>query len=638
LKLLTISIQGFRSFKRDEVFEFPSTDAGLFLISGDNQVDPELGANACGKSTLWEALVWALYGKTSRGLRASAIANWHREQLCSVSVEMEVNGELYAILRTWDPNTLVCERFTKDDKQEPQVITQDQLEDLIGVDYTTFMNTVLMGQFNQFFFDLTASEKLTIFSQALNLQSWLDAADRARDRVRDCKVEIQEHEKVEAAQQEGLTTIKHWAIHFKEKTASFELSRSKNIKSIRKAARLLRGDVERLQIEIDKHVIREKVYKKRITDSVVKVTELKQKLSVAKKLLDRLSKESMAQLLLLDDLNVRVKKLQAIDAECPLCDQTVSASHLSEVVIDFKNKAVAAQATYDALSLDETRAEKLFLKVDEKLVEQETVGAEAQIDLAKRSEKILSATTHLSKLKSDRESLGEDLVRAEQEENPYTENLEQCESDVISRETKLHEVRRKLVARKKERERASYWQKEFKNVRLWLIERALAELEIHVNSSLVELGLTDWAVTFDVEKPKSDGKSFTKGFTVFITPPGFDEPVPWESWSGGETQRLRIAGAIGLSTLISSRRGFDPSIEIWDEPTAHLSREGIEDLLKFLGARSRRERRQLFLVDHRSLNAGDFDDEYMIVKNASGSHIVQPTRKGQSITANTPVS
>jgi ABC-type transport system involved in cytochrome bd biosynthesis fused ATPase/permease subunit len=85
-----------------------------------------------------------------------------------------------------------------------------------------------------------------------------------------------------------------------------------------------------------------------------------------------------------------------------------------------------------------------------------------------------------------------------------------------------------------------------------------------------------------------------------------------------------VGAQAGLSNLIRDRTGADIPLEVWDEPTQGLSEEGVLDLLDCLAARAKREDRQIWVVDHRSLGYGGFDGTATVVKTEAGSHIVQP--------------
>ena len=98
--------------------------------------------------------------------------------------------------------------------------------------------------------------------------------------------------------------------------------------------------------------------------------------------------------------------------------------------------------------------------------------------------------------------------------------------------------------------------------------------------------------------------------------------APWEVWSGGEGQRIRLAVALGLSSLIQRMAGININLEIYDEPTAWLSGEGIEDLIDCLKHRAKTANKTLWLCDHRALLHSDFDETWQIIKDADGSRIL----------------
>ena len=70
----------------------------------------------------------------------------------------------------------------------------------------------------------------------------------------------------------------------------------------------------------------------------------------------------------------------------------------------------------------------------------------------------------------------------------------------------------------------------------------------------------DWRIEFDVERETKAG-GISKGFVVFVHPSDKADPVRFEAYSGGETQRLRMAGDLGLANLIMERAGLTNTLE-----------------------------------------------------------------------------
>jgi DNA repair exonuclease SbcCD ATPase subunit len=166
----------------------------------------------------------------------------------------------------------------------------------------------------------------------------------------------------------------------------------------------------------------------------------------------------------------------------------------------------------------------------------------------------------------------------------------------------------------------SYWVGGFKRLRLFIVEETLRQLEIEVNNNLSSLGLTDWQVEFDVERENKSG-GVTKGFVVFVRAPGHTEPVKFEAWSGGEIQRLRLAGDLGLANLIMERAGLVNTVEWFDEPSQHLSPTGVLDLAETLAQRAEDQGKRVFMVEHRALDFGGFAGVITAVKDEGGSRL-----------------
>ena len=96
LQIQKLTIQGFKSFISPQTIDFTFQLIPCFVfLTGENQVDVRLGANGVGKSSLFDALTWVLYGKTPIGLRASNIQNWKEKEPCIVSLEFTIKDKNY---------------------------------------------------------------------------------------------------------------------------------------------------------------------------------------------------------------------------------------------------------------------------------------------------------------------------------------------------------------------------------------------------------------------------------------------------------------------------------------------------------------------------------------------------------------
>lgn len=64
------------------------------------------------------------------------------------------------------------------------------------------------------------------------------------------------------------------------------------------------------------------------------------------------------------------------------------------------------------------------------------------------------------------------------------------------------------------------------------------------------------------------------------------------------------------------------NIEVLDEPTRHLSNEGVQDLCEFLSARATSLERNVWLIDHMAFESGIFENVVTVVKSKNGSRLI----------------
>lgn len=99
IKFKKIEIHSFMSFS-DETFEF--SEDGMILIRGNNK-DNKNDANGCGKTNLWNAMTYALFGKV--GSEEDDIKNeyivckFSDDRNLRVTLYFDVDGRSYAVTR-----------------------------------------------------------------------------------------------------------------------------------------------------------------------------------------------------------------------------------------------------------------------------------------------------------------------------------------------------------------------------------------------------------------------------------------------------------------------------------------------------------------------------------------------------------
>ena len=93
-----VILHNFGSYKHAEL---DLTSKGFCLVSGQNNFKKDNAiSNGSGKSFIWEAIIWAITGETSRGI-TTGLQNINVENLDEMYVEVhfKVNNDEYIIKR-----------------------------------------------------------------------------------------------------------------------------------------------------------------------------------------------------------------------------------------------------------------------------------------------------------------------------------------------------------------------------------------------------------------------------------------------------------------------------------------------------------------------------------------------------------
>ena len=615
MKIKKLTIKNFRSFEGEHSFNFEELGTGLHQVIGDNQKEPDLGENGTGKTSLFEGAFWILYGKTTENLKAGDIHTWNVKGGSSGTLVFEIDGVEHTLFRQWSPNKLLL---------DGQDVTQDDVNEMLGMSPEAYQYAVFMSQEDStpMFFDLMPSQKLSLFNDIMELDYWIHCSERAASKA-DVIARKVNGLNGDASRVEGkLEQLEEQMDAYSKQSESFEDNRTAEID-------MYRDTIDSLHESIARDSTKLKALNKKITtankgidkvedgmdDKIKEIDDLREKLTSHKLDGAGISRD-------LSSVRRELDKFKEVEGECPHCLQKVSAAHL-------KKQTKALNEEYNKYNEEKVKIDGSIQFVSKALSE-----IEAEINAnTKQHDKLMG---QLEKLEAERKALENSVANGEGEitridakiedkrkqENPYKELNTKALDTARKEEEKLVELENEIEAQTAKYEACIMWAKSFKEVRLFVIDKSLTTLEVEVNNYLEGLGLIGWKVSFEMEKETKSG-TISKGFEVFITSPHNDKPVPWKSWSGGEKQRLRLAGSLGLAQLILSQLGRDSAMLVLDEPTQHLSSIGVEYLLDLLWNKARDDNQQIFIIDHRSMSFGGFESITEVIKDDNGSYIAE---------------
>jgi DNA repair exonuclease SbcCD ATPase subunit len=592
VELISITLENFRSFRKRTTFELSPT-SGLKFISGDNQVQPRLGANGAGKSTLWDALAFCLYNASVKGIRPSDLLSWGEKQ-SYVKTEWLIAGEPATIERYSAPN-----RITINGKPVEQ-ITVDRL---IGLSRLRFLQGIVFGQGMPLFIDLSVPERGALLDEVLDLGIWLKLSEDAGRKHAALNQELQRSREDIARLSGKLETLQD-TTGIERELAAWDAQQGRRIDlaiaQVEEAEQGLAGCAAKV------------VATKSAVDALADTRAMHNKLT--KMIGDKSTLESAYRQLFKDmEAHTKTRDFYAHNKTCPTCAQgipmLVSEKRRNEAESAARNIKARIQANGGASNqltaqINELEAEYSSLsRKREFLVAQH---ATAQANLANQ-QRIIEGAIKAAEAVADAP-------------NPHQARLDGLRADRQAVEVALKAANGIVRRGQGAAMRAEFWKAAFKRVRLFLVKRVLAQLELETATSAIALGLVGWRISFSTEL---ENKSGTIRPGIFIQVASPDSSAPWEAWSGGEAQRIRLAVAIGLASMIQRLAGISLSFEVWDEPGAWLSDKGMDDLLDCLKHRVETTGKSLWLCSHSALIYSGFDETWQVTKDAAGSLIKQ---------------
>lgn len=200
----SVSIKNFFSYGPQET---------VIDLSG-NGITNISGVNGVGKSTIIEAMLFALYGKT-RQEKVADVVNRSIEKDCKVSVEfVGDDDEVYKVLRyrahTTHKDKVYLFKGDKDISSKNTSDTNEQIIDYFGMPYVAFVNsTVFSTEFYSNFFAANNTDRLNIFENILSLKEisyFYEEVKKIIKEIEESEIEskmkyTESNTKVEAAQE-----------------------------------------------------------------------------------------------------------------------------------------------------------------------------------------------------------------------------------------------------------------------------------------------------------------------------------------------------------------------------------------------------------------------------------------------------
>jgi DNA repair exonuclease SbcCD ATPase subunit len=574
---------------------------GLVFIGGRNEVDTKLQGNGVGKSTLFDAVTFALYGRTADGARGPDLVSWNAYgDGATLNLQLRRDGFPYTINRTIKPNSLTLQR--RGDEARP--VEQHVIDDLLGRNFDAYMVSAHHAQAVPSFLDLGPTAQLDLLSDLLSLDRYVRAADLAHDRTKEQQREIDDISLAIAKRRGQLIVLED---------RQDEII-NKETKYLRERFQFLRGvdrEISSWRKQID--VLNRKL--KDVTDRMAYVKEDDRLVNEYKD--DAADAAHKLAVKSAESHHLRTRRAQLVRAlketlACPTCgrpfgDVGDAEKHAKKELIYIDQDLDDYAEDIRVLTDKNEAATRRFLNL----------SREIEDDLDKLRKDMRGYENGVANCRGSIETLQRTRADYMRRRNPYIDEAEETDervSSIYSHLSRLKLRREEAVIHQTD---LAFWVKGFKDLRLTVVETALLQLTMEVNNVLDLLGLPNWRLAVEAEGITKSGTT-KRGMRIAVMVDDIERPT--SRLSCGEFQRLRLAVLMGMADMVESITGTAFNIEMFDEPTAWLSPAGVAALLTVLEQRASVRGRRVYLADHR-VYSHSFAETLTVVKTRDGAKL-----------------
>lgn len=608
-----VTLHNFISFGHSELV---FGDDGFIKVSGINEnIDDLATSNGSGKSSLWEAIVWALTGDTIRGTKQ--VGNIYGDDGTYVELEFNIDSVNYCITRSKDHKVLKTSlKILIDGKdcsgkgiRDSEKLLAQYLPDITA---SLLGSVIILGQgLPQKFTNNTPSGRKEVLEKLSKSDFMIeDLKGRVATRKSELTAIIRAHKDAVIS-----VTSKIGVLQDQVNKARAALS------TLDKAE--LERNVAHLTTEVELHQNCASSYRdsiEQLEQSLSKLNSEHVELSIqhSSSISEASSKydpsiESLTNKLAelrgtISSYQYEIKKLESIRDVCPTCGQKLpdvvkpDTTAIRALLEETERARDAVQAELDVVRSNKRselndlevefkhRSSLLVSSINEATANKQT--AQANLGLEERAAKF--ATTQLQAAQSQLQQLeftissttttieaNERLIEELNGELMYNnaqQDLQQSHLDVVNKfDTALkRDFRGYLLAT--------------------VIEYIASRAKFYA------------AIIFETDKIdfKLEGNNIEISYLS----------KPYENLSGGEKQKIDLIVQFSIRDMLCSHLGFTSNILVLDEVFDALDMVGCQKVLDVISSLS--DIRNIFIVTHRKDLSIPCDKELTVVKSASG--------------------
>jgi len=602
-----MKIHNFMSFK-DQEFDF-SKDTGLTLVTGENR-DIQDSKNGAGKSSLFSALLYALFGQLQYNIKNANLRNRYvKDKLMFVEVSFSTSsGDRYFVKRALNKHnqsSLLLEKETETGERENltrfSIMETDAFiqKEILRCDISIFLRVIFLSSDQNYnFFKLTASSKRDFIERLFDISVFGDMYSAMHKDLLKLDKEI-------AGKQGNLVILNKNKENYDVKAKNYETEKKTKLKEFEKK-------ISKLQAK------RSKLADSGITsEDKLKLEKIESAMNLLADAMTERSKElRKAEKSKIVTENYRLKYETVLktnqefidkyaDLLGSLCDKCRGIVEQYYKIDKYKKEIAAAQKNISKLEEKESEIISKATEISGKI--SEITGKQAKLEKAREQlkSKRLKYEEELRNIETELASTMKLLDDAKDKKNPYLELVSEVLAEIAENNNQLAEMSDQFKYLKFAENIVNA-----DTLKKFIIKDLVQLLNEKIKYYLAKLG-AEFECVFD---ENMDCK--------FITAGGGE--CDYANFSSGEQMRIMISTCFAFKDFMETRNSFSSNILILDEfidsGIDDLAINGVLDILenfKTVG------KQNVYIISHRISVADNymFDNIITAVKEKNISRI-----------------
>jgi len=574
IKIKDLTVKNFMSVGNvSQAVDFDQTNLTLVLGENLDQGGDDSGSrNGTGKTTIINALSYALYGQALTNIKRNNLINKTNSKGMLVTLSFEKNGTDYRIERGRSPNVLKFyinneEQIEEDESQGDSRKTQEDIDHLLGMSHDMFKHIVALNTYTEPFLSMRANDQRNIIEQLLGITILSEKADQLKEEIKQIKEKIQEETFKINAIEESNKKIQSTIDNLKTNQRAWQAKKKKDCEKLQDAIE----ELEHLDIdaELEAH------------EKLSNWTEMNNAISALNK-----EKSTLESALLRADKSVKKAETdigELDDATCYTCGQALHADKKEEI-LSRKKKELS-----DAVAYQTEVADKLELVMSDL----QKIG-----DINGRPSTFYESVKEAYEHRNNVDSLKQALSSKETEDDPYQAQINELNS------TAMQEIKWDAVNELSEfKDHQEFLLKLLTNkdsfIRKKIIDQNLMYLNNRLTYYLSLLGLPHQV-------------TFQNDLSVEITQLGQD--LDFDNLSRGERNRLILGMSFAFRDVWESLYQNINLLFIDELVDSGMDSSGVENSIAVLKKMTRERKKNIFLISHKDELVGRVNNVLKVVK------------------------